>query len=233
MKLVKYLIPLLMFSFLQLSVNAQAENKEETKITGSINVLNEFVTMKGEIPSQLLKISEGFIIIPGMKNAGFVVGGKLGKGIAVIKNEDGSWSNPVFVTLAGGSIGFQIGVQSVDLVLVFKKRKTLEDLDDGDFTIGGDLSAAAGPVGKSSTASTDYKMEAEIYSYSRAKGLFAGITINGSSLSVDDKANERFYGEEVSAEKIFNNDVTNDDESVNSLKKTLSSLSHPVSHPAK
>jgi lipid-binding SYLF domain-containing protein len=181
--------------------------------------------MKGEIPSQLLKISEGFIIIPGMKNAGFVVGGKLGKGIAVIKNEDGSWSNPVFVTLAGGSFGLQIGVQSVDLVLVFKKKKTLEELDNGDFTIGGDLSAAAGPVGKSSTASTDYKMEAEIYSYSRAKGLFAGVTINGSSLSVDDKANERFYGAEVSAQKIFDNDVTNEDESISSLKKTLATLS--------
>jgi lipid-binding SYLF domain-containing protein len=225
MKLLKYLVPLAMLTFLQSTVMAQEENKEENKISSSINVLNEFVTMKGEIPSQLLKISEGFIIIPGMKNAGFVVGGKLGKGIAVIKNDDGSWSNPVFVTLAGGSFGLQIGVQSVDLVLVFKKKKTLEDLDNGDFTIGGDLSAAAGPVGKSSTASTDYKMEAEIYSYSRAKGLFAGVTINGSSLSVDDKANERFYGEEVSAQKIFDNDVTNEDESISSLKKTLATLS--------
>jgi lipid-binding SYLF domain-containing protein len=227
MKLLKYLVPLVMLCFLQLPVNAQDENKEENKISGSITVLNEFVTMKGEIPSQLLKISEGFIIIPGMKNAGFVVGGKLGKGIAVIKNEDGSWSNPVFVTLAGGSFGLQIGVQSVDLILVFKKRQTLEDLDNGDFTIGGDISAAAGPVGKSSTASTDYKMEAEIYSYSRAKGLFAGVTINGSSLSVDEKANERFYGEEVSAEKIFDNEVSNEDESISSLKKTLDSLSRP------
>jgi lipid-binding SYLF domain-containing protein len=227
MKLLKYLVPLVMLCFLQLPVNAQDENKEENKISGSITVLNEFVTMKGEIPSQLLKISEGFIIIPGMKNAGFVVGGKLGKGIAVIKNEDGSWSNPVFVTLAGGSFGLQIGVQSVDLILVFKKRQTLEDLDNGDFTIGGDISAAAGPVGKSSTASTDYKMQAEIYSYSRAKGLFAGISINGSSLSVDEKANERFYGEEVSAEKIFDNEVSNEDESISSLKKTLDSLSRP------
>jgi len=225
MKLLKLWITAILFSLINITVNAQDEGKEESKISASVNVLNEFVEMKGQIPSQLLNISEGFIIIPGLKNAGFVVGGKLGKGIAVLKNDDGTWSNPVFVTLAGGSFGLQIGVQSVDLVLVFKKRKTLEEIDNGDFTIGGDISAAAGPVGKSSTASTDYKLEAEIYSYSRAKGLFAGLSINGSSLSVDEKANERFYGEEVSAETIFSNDFSNDDESVSTLKKTLETIS--------
>jgi lipid-binding SYLF domain-containing protein len=116
---------------------------------------------------------------------------------------DGSWSNPVFITLTGGSIGFQIGVQSVDLVLVFKHKGVLTQVKNGDFTIGGDISAAAGPVGRSSTASTDHKLEAEVYSYSRSRGLFAGISVNGSNLSIDKSANANFYGSNMTSQQIF------------------------------
>jgi len=200
------------------------ENKEEERVVSSIDVLKEFTTMKESIPSQLLKTTEGIIIIPGMKNAGFVVGGKRGKGIAIIKNDDGTWSNPVFITLTGGSFGLQVGYQSVDLVLVFKKKKTLENIDEGDFTLGGDISAAAGPVGRSSTASTDYKLEAEVYSYSKAKGLFAGVSLNGSVLEVDAKSNENYYGEDVSAESIFKNEVKDENDETATLKQTLRSV---------
>ncbi|CAN5794371.1 hypothetical protein BH10BAC3_BH10BAC3_21100 [soil metagenome] len=202
----------------------QTDEKEVGKISSSIEVLNEFTEMKGNIPAELLKKTEGIIIIPGMKNAGLIVGAKRGKGIAVIKNADGTWSNPVFVTLTGGSFGLQIGVQSIDLVLMFKKRSSLEEIGNGSFTLGGDISATAGPVGRSSTAGTDYKLDAEVYSYSRSKGLFAGLSINGSSIDIDENANEHFYGEPADAKTIFDNEVDSSSDEASSLKQTLKSL---------
>ena len=181
----------------------RAQGKEEDKIRAAVTVLNDFSSMEESIPAQLLDISKGIIIVPKLINAGLMVGGKHGKGIAMVKNEKGEWSDPVFVTITGGSVGAQIGVQAVDLVLVFKSSKTLTEIGKGSFTLGGDLSVAAGPMGRSSSASTDYKLEAEVYSYSRSKGLFAGVTINGAALSVDAKANNAFYGNTDSANTIF------------------------------
>jgi len=166
---------------------------------------------------------EGVVVIPKLINAGFGIGGKRGKGVGLVKLANGKWSNPVFITLTGGSIGFQIGVQSVDLVLVFKNKGVLTKVKNGDFTIGGDVSATAGPVGRNSSASTDHELEAEIYSYSRSKGLFAGISINGSNLSIDKSSNANFYGEGVTSQTIFDTG-TSTDEAVNKLKATLSSL---------
>ena len=229
MKLFKFTMLALIFSALSFAAisqdnDANSDDKEQSKIASSIEVLQEFTTMKGNIPAELLKITEGIIIIPGMKNAGLIVGAKRGKGIAAIKNADGSWSDPVFVTLTGGSIGFQAGVQSVDLVLIFKKRSTLEEIGKGSFTLGGDISATAGPVGRSSTASTDYKLDAEVYSYSRSKGLFAGLSINGSSIDIDENANENFYGESADAKTIFDNEVEHSPEEASSLKQTLKTM---------
>jgi len=230
MKLLKFasltlLSSSIFFSAISQDNEAIQDDKEMDKISSSIEVLNEFTTMKGNIPAELLKITQGIIIIPGMKNAGFVIGAKRGKGIAVVKNEDGTWSDPVFITLTGGSFGLQVGIQSVDLVLVFKKRSTLENIGKGSFTLGGDLSATAGPVGRSSSAGTDYKMEAEVYSYSRSKGLFAGLSISGSSIDVDENANDRFYGEEVSAKEIFDNEMEeHTPDETQSLKQTLNTL---------
>jgi lipid-binding SYLF domain-containing protein len=158
-----------------------------------------------------------------MINASFGIGGKRGKGVATVKLADGSWSNPVFITLTGGSIGFQIGVQSVDLVLVFKHKGVLTEVKNGDFTIGGDISAAAGPVGRSSTASTDHKLEAEVYSYSRSKGLFAGISVNGSNLAINKSANADFYGASTTSEDIFSR-ATTTSPGVLELKATLKAL---------
>lgn len=229
MKLLKFVSLAVIFSTIVFSAKSQdnetaQDSKEAEKISSSIDVLNEFTTMKGNIPAELLKITQGIIIIPAMKNAGFVVGAKRGKGIAVVKNQDGTWSNPIFITLTGGSFGLQVGVQSVDLVLIFKKRSTLENIGKGSFTLGGDISATAGPVGRSSSASTDYKMEAEVYSYSRSKGLFAGLSISGSSIDVDENANDRFYGEEVSAKEILDNEIEDNTSDTLPLKQALNSL---------
>ena len=179
--------------------------------------------MKESIPHDLIEEYKGIVIIPGMLNAGFGVGAKRGKGIAMVKLEDGKWSDPVFVTLTGGSFGLQIGIQSVDLVLVFRHKGVLTKVENGDFTIGGDISAAAGPVGRSSTASTDYKLEAEVYSYSRSRGLFAGISINGSDLAIDKKAITRYYGEGMNSHQLFESSNSGTD-AVNLVKETLRSL---------
>ncbi len=209
------------FCFLQV----KSQEKQEDKIAAASTVLSDFGKMKESIPAELLKITEGIIIVPKLINAGFVVAGKRGKGVAMVKLEDGTWSNPVFVTITGGSLGLQAGVQSVDLVLIFKSRATLEKIGNGSFTLGGEISATAGPVGRNSTASTDYKMEAEVYSYSRSKGLFAGISLSGSAIDIDKKGNEAFYGKDTDAKTLFSNSTETTAASVAAMKTELENLS--------
>ncbi len=224
MKLIKCMkLPLLIAIFCLSFTVIKSQDKQSEKIEASAKVLKDFVTMKEKIPQQLLKIIQGIIVIPKLINAGFVLAGKRGKGIAIVKKEDGTWSDPAFITLTGGSLGFQAGVQSIDLVLIFKSRETLEKIGNGSFTLGGDISVTAGPVGRNSSAGTDYKLEAEVYSYSRSKGLFAGISLSGSALSVDSKFNEAFYGEETDAKTIFS-DESKDDASITSLKDALKNM---------
>jgi lipid-binding SYLF domain-containing protein len=204
----------------------QAQDKQQQKLDASTRVIQEFGKLRETIPKQLMQKTEGIIIIPGLINAGFVVGGKRGKGIAMVKNENGTWSNPVFLTLTGGSFGFQAGIQSVDLVLVFLNKNSLLDIYKSSFTLGGDISVAAGPVGRTSSAGTDYKLESEVYSYSRSKGLFAGISLSGSSLDIDQKANDSFYGEEDNASALFTSKKASTVPSVKTLKQTLTNLYH-------
>jgi lipid-binding SYLF domain-containing protein len=220
MKTIKFLITPLILSLFFVLISAKVGDKENERVHSAANVMKEFGKMKESIPGELLKEYEGIVIIPKLINAGLGIGGKHGKGVAMVKLAGGKWSDPVFVTLTGGSFGLQIGVQSVDLVLVFRHKGVLTKVKNGDFTIGGDISAAAGPVGRSSTASTDYKLEAEVYSYSRSRGLFAGITINGSNLGIDKKSNANFYGNYATSADIFAMSKSNK-ESVTVLKETL------------
>lgn len=226
MKALKFLrLPLLMSLFFVLTSAKPVDDdsKQTERLHNASNVLKEFAKMKESIPHDLLAEYEGIVIIPKLINAGFGIGGKRGKGVAMVKLENGKWSDPVFVTLTGGSFGLQIGVQSVDLVLVFRHKGVLTKVKNGDFTIGGDISAAAGPVGRSSTASTDYKLQAEVYSYSRSRGLFAGISINGSNLGIDKDSNASYYGAKATSQDIFAQG-TSDKEAVKTLKETLASF---------
>jgi lipid-binding SYLF domain-containing protein len=126
---------------------------------------------------------------------GFIVGGQRGRGILSVRDRGShTWSSPAFLTITGGSFGLQVGGQAVDLVLVIMNRRGLEQLVSNQFKVGADASVAAGPVGRDATAATDIQMRAQILSYSRARGVFAGVTINGSTISADRDANERFYG---------------------------------------
>ncbi len=224
MKISKFTGFLVAITFMCFSFStAKSQDKEQDKIDASAKVLKDFSQMKETIPQDLLKVTEGIIVVPKLINAGFVVGGKRGKGIAMVKLEDGTWSNPVFVTITGGSVGFQAGIQSIDLVLIFKSRETLQNIGKGSFTLGGDISVTAGPVGRNSSASTDYKLEAEVYSYSRSKGLFAGISLGGSAISVDQKANEEFYGNDEDSKILFSN-TESSSTSVQQLKDVLNGM---------
>ncbi len=148
------------------------------------------------IPPCLMQDARAVAIIPDVIKAGFLVGGRFGRGVIVVRNPDGSWGNPIFVTLAGGGIGWQIGLQSTDVILVFRTSTSLERIlnGKGKLTLGADVAVAIGPVGRQAEAATDGQLKAEIFSYSRSRGLFAGLSLEGAGLLVDCEANQAFYG---------------------------------------
>ncbi len=174
-----------------------AAGRELATVESAGEVVHAFadIPLKG-IPPAMLQDATGVAVIPDVVKAGLVLGGRFGRGVVLVRQPDGSWSHPVFVTLAGGGIGLQAGIQSTDVVLVFKTRHGLDNIlnGKGKLTLGGDASIAAGPVGRSAEASTDAHFKAEIYSYSRSRGLFAGLSLEGARLTVDHDANAVFYG---------------------------------------
>jgi len=155
------------------------------------------------IPEDLLNKCECIGIVPGLKKAGLGLGGKYGKGLVMCRKPDRSWTAPSFITIEGGSIGFQIGFTQIDVVMLMMNRKGVEKLIGDKFTIGADASAAAGPVGRQTAAQTNIRLDAEILTYSRAKGLFAGISLDGATLRSDKDDNRTFYGKDMDAQKIL------------------------------
>lgn len=177
---------------------------EITKINAATEVLQEITGIPEGISPDLLANAYGIVIIPGTIKLGFFFGGRYGSGIAMMRSENGTWSNPSFLYLAGGSFGLQFGALSSDIILVFKTRKSIMGLTKGNFTLGADAAVAAGPVGRRAEASTDWQLKAEIYSYARSRGFFAGISLDGSVLAIDTNANETFYNSStISANQIF------------------------------
>lgn len=168
---------------------------EEEKLDTAAEVVREIMAIpeKG-IPPVLLRNAQGIAIIPGVIKLGFLVGGRYGQGVLMERKGDGQWSDPLFVSFPGGGIGWQVGAQSTDIILVFKSKRGTEGIRNGKFTLGVDASAAAGPVGRELQAATDAQLKAEIYSYSRSRGLFAGISLEGAALRIDNDANAAYYG---------------------------------------
>ncbi len=179
------------------AATAMAKGGEATRVASATDVMSQIMQIpEKSIPPALLEGAQGLAIVPGVIKLGFVVGGQYGRGVLVVREKDGSWSRPVFITLTSGSVGWQIGAESTDFVLVFKTRKSVDGVLNGKFTLGADAAVAAGPVGRRAEAATDIKLGAEIYSYSRNRGLFAGVSLEGSALQVDDTADAAFYGRE-------------------------------------
>ena len=187
------------------STPAIAGNIEDGRAQNAVRVIDEIQAIpESAIPDKLLDEARAIVVVPDTIKAGLFLGGRRGRGLLSVKSADGTWSNPSFVTLTGGSIGFQAGVQSSDIVLVFRSDRGLESIVNGKFTLGADAGVAAGPVGRSASAATDGEMKAEIWSWSRARGLFAGVALDGAVLAIDDAANAAVYGD-VTPRMIFEN----------------------------
>ena len=189
---------------------AHAEDPPLVRAQNAVRVLHEIMQAPDKaIPNDLLGNAKAIAVIPDMVKAGFIFGGRRGEGLISVRSADGTWSNPSFITLTGGSVGFQAGVSSTDVVLVFRTQRGVDSIVNGKFTLGADAAAAAGPVGRTAQASTDSDFKAEIYSYSRSRGLFAGVALDGSALRIDYDANEAIYGKGITPRRIFEGGVGN------------------------
>lgn len=192
------------------------------KIEDAVRVLEEMMKESDKsIPVSLIQNCSGIAIIPDVIRAGLVIGGRHGKGVLLVRTSSGGWSDPAFIDIKGGSIGWQAGVQSADVVLVFRTPRSLDNIVEGDFTLGADVGVAAGPLGRTAEASTDSALKAEILSYSRSRGLYAGLTLQGSSIQEDRKANRVFYGTDISPKDILAGKATAVPEAAAKLKRAL------------
>lgn len=190
---------------LLLAAPPPAAADEVEKMETARAVLRDFIEIpENAIPPALLKEAYGIAVIPSVLKISFIIGGSRGTGVLAVRRDNGKWSNPSFVSLTGGSIGWQAGASSTDIILVFKSRRSIDRIARGDITLGGDASVAAGPVGRSASAATNVRFDAEVYSYSRARGLFAGVSVEGAILAIDDSDNAAFYDEPgISTYEIF------------------------------
>jgi lipid-binding SYLF domain-containing protein len=230
------------------STGAWAQAREQGRLLMASQVLEELRSARDQyIPDRLLERAYAIAVIPDMTKIAFFAGGRRGHGVLVVRDKDGRFTSPTFITMTGGSFGWQWGVQSTDIMLVFTTRKGVEGITGGKFTLGADASVAAGPVGRSASASTDTSFKAEVYSYSRTRGVFAGLALDGTALTIDDGANDLFYGKsDVLASDIISGKVRSNDESAKrfmtavntsagastTASNTTTTASAPVSAPA-
>jgi len=188
-------------------------------LTDAYYTLKDFTHLsERQIPRKLLHNAKAIVIVPHLLRGAFLVGGRYGEGILMVRNQNG-WSDPVFVKLVGGSFGWQIGVESVDVVLVFRTPRSVKRLERGKFTLGVDGSIAVGPVGRRANAATDVTLRAEIYSYSRSRGAFAGIALSGGVLDIDHERTRRFY--HAAAETVLRGLVHKHDPLIARIKELL------------
>ena len=200
-----------------------------TTLYDATEILTELSTIPAKgIPAAILADAQGVAIIPHVVKAGFVVAGSGGHGLVMVRDVNGNWSTPVFLNFGGGSVGFQAGVESTDVVLVFRNRTSLDRLlaGNGKITLGADASVAAGPIGRQAMAGTDVKLEAEILSYSRSRGLFAGVALDGSVIHPDAHSNALFVADTRS-------ETAKQVEKLKSVLNTMSSDRLPPGVPAR
>jgi lipid-binding SYLF domain-containing protein len=183
----------------------RGDRSDETRrLKRASEVFTEIMTTPDKgIPVNLLDKAECVAIVPGMSKGGIGVGGRYGKGVVMCRKGDRSWTAPSFLTVEGGSFGLQLGFEKVDLIMLIMNRHGMEALIGDKFTVGADAAAAAGPVGRNASADTDVKLNAEILTYSRSKGLFGGLALNGAVVKQDHDDNRDFYGREVDARQVL------------------------------
>jgi SH3 domain-containing YSC84-like protein 1 len=204
----KIVFVLAMLSLGTLCWAGSAREDATERLDNSTTVMHEIMGMPDKgIPEEVLEHAKCVAVIPHMVKGGFIFGAKGGKGVATCRTADG-WSAPAFITISGGSWGLQIGVEAVDVVLIIQNEKGMQRLLSSNFQIGADASAAAGPVGRHAEAGTDWKMDTEILTYSRARGVFAGLTLEGASLRQDNDSRHALYGKRVTTRALLLGKVT-------------------------
>jgi len=205
--MIKRIFAYAMSALLLFAITCRADDKEkeEDRLRNAGTVLKEILNIPDDIPQDLLDKADCVVVFPSVLKAAFVVGASYGRGAMTCRrgeNFNGPWGAPSMMALEGGSVGFQIGGQATDFVLLVMNDSGANGILSTKVKLGGDASVAAGPVGRNATAETDVSMRAEILSYSRARGLFAGVSLEGSTIRPDNDANERIYGEKISAKDI-------------------------------
>jgi len=183
------------------------ESKASDRVQAAADVLNEIqATADKAIPQKVLGSAECVAVVPSMLKGGFIFGAKYGRGLASCRTPKG-WSAPAFFTVEGGSVGFQIGGQAVDLVMLIMNKNGVQHLISSEFSLGADASVAAGPVGREAEGDTDWKMRAEVLTYSRARGVFAGVTLNGAVVKQDKNSTREFYGNMVTTKASLTGEI--------------------------
>ena len=209
-------------------VRADDKEKDEDRLRNSGEVMKEIMNIPDDIPQNLLDKADCVIVIPSVIKAAFIVGGSYGRGAMTCRSGDnfrGPWGAPTMMALEGGSFGFQLGAQATDFVLLVMNGQGAGAILSSKVKLGADASAAAGPVGRDAEADTDVTMRAEVLTYSRARGLFAGISLEGSTLRPDDDANERIYGRKISSKEIALHGAVPVPEAARSMTATLNQRS--------
>jgi lipid-binding SYLF domain-containing protein len=203
---------------------AYAQKDENNRIKNAGQVMTEILNIPDDIPADILNKAECVIVLPSVMKAAFIVGGSYGRGVMTCRSGpdfNGRWSAPSMMALEAGSVGFQIGGQATDFVLLVMNQRGAKSILSSQVKLGGDVAAAAGPKGRNASAATDVTLRAEILSYSRSRGLFAGISLEGSTLRTDNDGNERLYGKGVSGEDIVINSKIHAPASAKLLVSTL------------
>jgi SH3 domain-containing YSC84-like protein 1 len=206
------------------AVLAADDTKEVDRVENSGKVMSEILNVPDDIPQDLLDKAYCVVVLPSVLKAAFIVGGSYGRGVMTCRrgpNFTGRWGAPTMMALEGGSVGFQIGGEATDFVLLMMSDRSAKGVLTSKVKLGADASAAAGPKGRDASAETDATMRAEILSYSRARGVFAGISLEGSTLRPDNTANERLYGKKIGADEIVLKDMVKAPESASMLLQTL------------
>lgn len=205
------------------------QSKAVARVSAASQVINDIMSTPDKgIPMEVMGSAQCVAVVPSMLKGGFIFGGRYGRGVASCRTPKG-WSAPAFFTIKGGSFGFQIGGQAVDLIMLVMNEKGMRNLLSSKFQVGADASAAAGPVGRHAEGATDWKMRAEILTYSRARGVFAGVSLNGAVVKQDKSSTREFYGRMVP----FRTSLTGEIDSPESARPLLVSLSKFATEAAK
>ena len=229
----KLMFLIVMFAFAH-PLAAQQKSAEAERAVDSAKVLTEIMNIpENAVPDALMARAHGIAVIPHVVKGAFGFGGQWGKGLMSQRREDGSWSPPAYIEIGGGSFGLQIGVQAIDVVLVFTDEDGIRGLLKGKVKLGVDASATAGPVGRTADVGTDILLRSGAFAYSRSRGLFAGVSLDGSVIGMDDSANRKIYGKEVTVEQILLEKRVESNHTVESFVNELQKVSTPHVHEKK